>query len=593
MFAAPRPPARGPKPYKGKVTDMNRLLATLLALALTLALLAGCAAPATPASIVDAKIDENGNLILFMSSGTTINAGEVRGEDGVSVAGAIVDGEGNLQISLSDDTVIHAGHVRGADGQDGADGRDGADGQDGRDGRDGVDGKDGRDGIDGKDGADGRDGTDGRDGANGKDGADGLNGQDGKDGQDGQDGQDGEDGKDGLTPYIGANGNWWLGDADTGVRADHDVLTGNSYNFRFASIDQSGRLEQQDVRTDEADIAVDFNYETAEFISVGGESKKMGLLTISGFPVEEFSSIDAIFVDKEEFPGTTDYGSVLAPYLENAKDKLLKEGVLNLPMELLKAKHTTHTFWIQAVGKSREEGTTLEVILRLTVDLHNIAVYKDVQSLKLLKIWSETKGVDVYCVGSTLYFDFAQEEPDIGEVLIRAVFGDGEGQEFTETTWMYGEEGYKPMGDKWQNYDAVKLEDSEIPITFSLEALQKEPTVTFTLEDADNLYEGEYKIRYRDGIKERDPMGIYFAEGSKTISVGETYKPVVLGVATGRVVEATLQIGEGSDNGVIRLDGKGNVVGVQPGVTYISAKYPSSNGQEYAASSMKITVTGA
>lgn len=88
-------------------------------------------------------------------------------------------------------------------------------------------------------------------------------------------------------------------------------------------------------------------------------------------------------------------------------------------------------------------------------------------------------------------------------------------------------------------------------------------------------------------------MGIYFAEGSKTISVGETYKPVVLGVATGRVVEATLQIGEGSDNGVIRLDGKGNVVGVQPGVTYISAKYPSSNGQEYAASSMKITVTGA
>lgn len=27
-------------------------------------------------------------------------------------------------------------------------------------------------------------------------------------------------GEDGLTPYIGANGNWWLGNADTGVSAN-------------------------------------------------------------------------------------------------------------------------------------------------------------------------------------------------------------------------------------------------------------------------------------------------------------------------------------------------------------------------------------
>ena len=88
MFAAPRPPARGPKKYKGKVTDMNKLLATLLALALTLALLAGCAAPATPASIVEAKIDENGDLLFTMSNGAILNAGRVRGEDGTSVESA-------------------------------------------------------------------------------------------------------------------------------------------------------------------------------------------------------------------------------------------------------------------------------------------------------------------------------------------------------------------------------------------------------------------------------------------------------------------------------------------------------------------------
>ena len=51
---------------------------------------------------------------------------------------------------------------------------------------------------------------------NGKDGADGKEGADGKDGTDGK---DGENGKDGLTPFIGENGNWWIGDTDTGVKA--------------------------------------------------------------------------------------------------------------------------------------------------------------------------------------------------------------------------------------------------------------------------------------------------------------------------------------------------------------------------------------
>ncbi len=38
-------------------------------------------------------------------------------------------------------------------------------------------------------------------------------------GEDGKDGKDGQDGKDGLTPSIGENGNWWIGNVDTGVPA--------------------------------------------------------------------------------------------------------------------------------------------------------------------------------------------------------------------------------------------------------------------------------------------------------------------------------------------------------------------------------------
>lgn len=50
-------------------------------------------------------------------------------------------------------------------------------------------------------------------GVNGKDGRNGRNGQDGADGQNGADGSDGQ------TPYIGSNGNWWIGNQDTGVSA--------------------------------------------------------------------------------------------------------------------------------------------------------------------------------------------------------------------------------------------------------------------------------------------------------------------------------------------------------------------------------------
>ena len=43
-----------------------------------------------------------------------------------------------------------------------------------------------------------------------------TNGQDGQDGADGTNGTPGKDGQNGITPTIGENGNWYLGDEDTG-----------------------------------------------------------------------------------------------------------------------------------------------------------------------------------------------------------------------------------------------------------------------------------------------------------------------------------------------------------------------------------------
>ena len=169
----------------------------------------------------------------------------------------------------------------GTDGKDGSNGADGKNGINGTNGKDGINGVDGKDGANGKDGINGKNievqrateyiqwrykggewqnlvaiaditgptGQNGKDGANGKTpefrvnestlqwryvgdeiwlnlydlsvlkGLDGRDGADGKDGINGKNGADGKDGADGNTPFIGENGNWWIGTTDTGVKA--------------------------------------------------------------------------------------------------------------------------------------------------------------------------------------------------------------------------------------------------------------------------------------------------------------------------------------------------------------------------------------
>lgn len=133
----------------------------------------------------------------------------IRGADGSSILYGMIDPEvsqgknGDVFINASSwDVFIKNGNAWSKIGNVmGQQGPKGDKGDTGAQGPAGADGKDGKDGIDGKDGAQGPAGQDGKDGTNGKDG------------------RDGADGKDGLTPYIGSNGNWWIGDTDTGVAA--------------------------------------------------------------------------------------------------------------------------------------------------------------------------------------------------------------------------------------------------------------------------------------------------------------------------------------------------------------------------------------
>ena len=201
-------------------------------------------------------------------------AGE-NGKDGVNGENG-TDGKDGLNGTNGQNGANGKDGINGVDGKDGADGKNGKDGIDGANGKDGINAKNievqrateyiqwryegdewqnlvaiaditGPVGQKGADGANGKTpefrvnentlqwrytgdeiwlnlydltalkGADGRDGADGKDG---INGKDGVDGKDGADGLNGADGKDGNTPFIGENGNWWIGTNDTGVKAE-------------------------------------------------------------------------------------------------------------------------------------------------------------------------------------------------------------------------------------------------------------------------------------------------------------------------------------------------------------------------------------
>ena len=89
-------------------------------------------------------------------------------------------------------------------------------------------------------------------------------GENGKDGVDGKDGANGTNGKDGVTPHIGGNGNWFIGDVDTGVSAggnggggEYVIPTFNLAELGLPTIIPNGQYVQLQTDTTELIAALD------------------------------------------------------------------------------------------------------------------------------------------------------------------------------------------------------------------------------------------------------------------------------------------------------------------------------------------------
>lgn len=99
------------------------------------------------------------------------------------------------------------------------------------------------------------DGSDGQNGVNGKSAyqialdtgfegteAEWLASLKGEAGKNGTNGANGKDGINGQTPYIGGNGNWWIGSYDTGVLARGSVGSNDSVDIDWATNEEIDAL---------------------------------------------------------------------------------------------------------------------------------------------------------------------------------------------------------------------------------------------------------------------------------------------------------------------------------------------------------------
>ncbi|MGN1249411.1 MAG: SH3 domain-containing protein, partial [Candidatus Spyradocola sp.] len=285
-------------------------------------------------------------------------------------------------------------------------------------------------------------------------------------------------------------------------------------------------------------------------------------------------------------------------------------GEVSFPIELTKAGYTD-TYLVQLTGKNAGGTVVVTETAKVSVKLVNTAAYKDAKTATIIDVDSDKDIVDAYIVGSKIYLDYVADTTS--GTTIDLTFADENGKKFSAIT--YASEPTKTAAICLNGYTAAVAADKQQKLDASTATYYvngaEDKGIVFGLETSGALYETKkYDIVVRTGIVEENPKGIYFAENTKTIAVGESFTPVVLGVATNKRVDAKIYVGYGdyingifetagntvaTDKQVLDVEDEKTVIGVREGVAFISAMYIPRGGDKYtaiyASSAMKIVVT--
>lgn len=356
--------------------------------------------------------------------------------------------------------------------------------------------------------------------------------------------------------------------------ATTQVITDKNYNITVVDAESSTKLGEA---SNANSVTAKYDYEAIKTVVTGKftEDKKMALVKVNGF--ESFSDITSVTVDGKDLKVNE-----LAAYYSQVG---FNGNTVTFPVELTKAGYTD-SYLITVKGKIGAVETTETA--KVSVTLKNTADYKNAKTAVIKSISSKQKDMDAYIVGSKIYLDLAEKDEATGLYgkTVDITFGDENGANFTKVTWASNPAKILKLDKE------VKLDKSTATYYAAPENMDKKTKLSFKLETSDAIYETkEYTVVVRTGVVEADPKGIYFAESTKTLKVGESYTPVVMGVATGKKVNADILPGTKTDLQVIDIDDK-KVIGTKEGVAYITATYQAvGQNKPYTSSSMKIIVT--
>ena len=172
------------------------------------------------------------------------------------------------------------------------------------------------------------------------------NGQDGKDGLNGKDGVNGQNGQDGITPTIGENGNWYLGDTDTGKPSRGEVgptpdLTDYVKNTDYASASKAGVLK---INGNAARISSD------------------GVLSAAEVSEEQYkTTVNSIFISKGTLDNVKNFlveSSIPVITLNNTLDNLVRKNRVSDYIVSLKDALKYKLFEFLVHGKVKQETTS-------------------------------------------------------------------------------------------------------------------------------------------------------------------------------------------------------------------------------------------
>lgn len=373
--------------------------------------------------------------------------------------------------------------------------------------------------------------------------------------------------------------------------AQTKTITDKSYTITVTSFGPMADGTQEPSVTEKAANSLTFKYdyenEKADVTGKFTENKKMALVTITGFDADLLKADKvAVTVDGKDLQVNAGADYADAVNGTATSNPWTDHKAVVFPVELTKAGYSdTYLVTVKATVKDVEITETAKISLKLV----NKADYKTGKTAVIKSISSNQDEMDAYIVGSKIYLDLSENDEATGLYgkTVDITFGDENGANFTKVTWAYNPAKILKLDKE------VKLDKSTATYYTAPENMDKKTKLSFKLETADAIYETkEYTVIVRTNIKEADPKGIYFAESTKTIKVGESYAPVVMGVATGKKVNAKILPGTKTDLQVIDIEDQKKVIGTKEGVAYITATYkPVGQTAPYTASSMKIIVT--